>query len=97
MAEPEGSMTEVYVQPGEVHLVDKPAIMRTLLGSCVGITFLGSAARHCSALPSHAAALSCQSGEHRSLCAGRRYVDFAIRDMAQQLDSLGLSIAERCR
>jgi chemotaxis receptor (MCP) glutamine deamidase CheD len=23
------------------------------------------------------------------VCAGRRYVDFAIRDMAQQLDSFG--------
>ena len=37
MAELDGSLPEVYVQPGEVQLVDKPAIMRTLLGSCVGI------------------------------------------------------------
>ena len=30
---------EIYVQPGESHLVRGPAILRTLLGSCVGVTF----------------------------------------------------------
>ena len=28
-----------YVQPGESHLVTEPTILRTLLGSCVGIAF----------------------------------------------------------
>jgi chemotaxis protein CheD len=82
-------LREVYVQPGESHLVREPAILRTLLGSCVGIAFrvprlsLGSLCHpmlpRCPARPP--APLS------RS--AGRRYVDFAIREMARQLDALG--------
>jgi len=32
-------LPKVYVQPGESHLVAGPAIMRTVLGSCIGITF----------------------------------------------------------
>ena len=39
MAEAEKGLQELYVQPGESHLVRNPAILRTLLGSCVGITF----------------------------------------------------------
>ena len=30
---------EVYVQPGESHLVTEPSILRTVLGSCVGVAF----------------------------------------------------------
>lgn len=93
MAELEGSMTEVYVQPGEVQLVDKPAIMRTLLGSCVGITFwaprLGFAAL-CHPMLPHCPAKAASIGP----LAGRRYVDFAIRDVAGQLDSRGLRRGE---
>jgi len=33
-------LPEVYVQPGESHLVREPTMLRTLLGSCVGVTFL---------------------------------------------------------
>ena len=82
-------LPEVYLQPGESRLVREPTILRTLLGSCVGIAFrvprlsLGALCHpmlpRCPTRP--AVALS------RS--AGRRYVDFAIRDLARQFDGLG--------
>lgn len=77
---------EVYVQPGESCLVTRPAILRTVLGSCVGIAFLvprlGVAALCHPMLPRCPAKLL---GNR----AATRYVDFAIRDLARQLDSLG--------
>jgi chemotaxis protein CheD len=89
MAEPDGEWPEVYVQPGESHLVRGPTVMRTLLGSCVGVTFwherLGIGALCHPMLP-------CHPGDARgrmSLEAARRYVDFAICDLAAQFDSLG--------
>jgi chemotaxis protein CheD len=82
-------MAEIYVQPGESHLVRGPAILRTLLGSCVGVTFwnrkLNIAALCHPMLPEH-------PGEKKgklSLAAARRYVDFAIRDLTAQFDALG--------
>ena len=45
MAGPETERLEIYVQPGESHLVRGPAILRTVLGSCVGITFWNRASR----------------------------------------------------
>jgi chemotaxis protein CheD len=82
---------EVYVQPGESHLVRGPAILRTVLGSCVGVTFwhealeLGALCHPM--LPCHP-----QAARGRiDVAAARRYVDFAIRDLAAQFDALGAS------
>lgn len=89
MPEGSGSLREVYVQPGESHLVTEPAVMRTVLGSCVGIVFmvprLGIGAL-CHPMLPHCPA---HSLGRIAVAAGRRYVDFAIRDIAHQLDSLG--------
>jgi chemotaxis protein CheD len=87
--EPGELLPEVYVQPGEARLVREPSILRTLLGSCVGIAFriprLGVGALCHPMLPrcpSKPAAILSRS-------AGRRYVDFAIRDLARHFDQLG--------
>lgn len=94
MAERDGLPSEVYVQPGESCLVAQPAVLRTVLGSCVGITFcvvrLRVGALCHPMLPRCSAA---RSG-NMSAVAGRRYVDFAIRDMARQLDELGAQRSE---
>ena len=84
-----GELRVVYVQPGESHLVREPAVLRTLLGSCVGIAFraprLGLGALCHPMLP------CCPARQAAPLThsAGRRYVDFAIRDLARQFDALG--------
>ena len=92
MPQPDTALPEVYVQPGESHLVREPTILRTLLGSCVGIAFraprLGIGALCHPMLPR----MPGQTLAHRlSRSAGRRYVDFAIRDLARQFDALGAS------
>ena len=92
MASPESELREIYVQPGESHLASEPAVMRTVLGSCVGIAFrvprLGVGALCHPMMP------ACPPAKALSTKAGRRYVDFAIRDMARQLDRLGAARAE---
>jgi chemotaxis protein CheD len=94
MAEAEGMVLEVFVQPGESHLVQEPAILRTVLGSCVGVTFriprLGVAALCHPMLPSYPV----RGPTLLSLAAGRRYVDFTIRDLAGRFDSLGARRSE---
>ena len=90
MPEPETAIQEIYVQPGESHLVSQPAVLRTVLGSCVGVTFLvprlGIGALCHPMMPSCPPAKRAQLTTH----AGRRYVDFAIREIANRLDSLGV-------
>ena len=82
-------LPEIYVQPGESRLVREPAILRTLLGSCVGIAFwiprLGLGALCHPMLPR----LPAKQVTTLTRSAGRRYVDYAIRDLARKFDSLG--------
>jgi len=89
MAGREEPFTEVYVQPGESYLVRGPAVLRTILGSCVGVTFrhpvLDISALCHPMMPSHPA----KAGLRLDLAEARRYVDFAIRDLAAQFDALG--------
>ena len=94
MPRTDGALPEVYVQPGESHLVTEPVILRTVLGSCVGIAFLiprlGVAALCHPMLPVCPPELAAEN----NLAAGRRYVDFAIRDLAAQFQSLGAQKSE---
>jgi chemotaxis protein CheD len=87
-------LPEIYVQPGESRMVRKPVLLRTLLGSCVGITFwvprLGLAAICHAMLPSYPS----KPPPKRSRVNGHRYVDFAIRDLARKFDSLGVNRSE---
>jgi hypothetical protein len=58
MAEPEANDCRKSMCSRENRTwVREPAILRTVLGSCVGSHVSGSAAGHGRALPSHAAAL----------------------------------------
>ncbi|MFY9948572.1 MAG: chemotaxis protein CheD [Candidatus Sulfotelmatobacter sp.] len=90
----EGEVAEVYLQPGESHLARTPTIIRTILGSCVGVSFwsarLGAGALCHSQLPRYPRT----SSMRLNLAAGRRYVDFAIRDLARQFDDLGAARSE---
>jgi chemotaxis protein CheD len=83
------ALPEVYLQPGESRLVREPAILRTLLGSCVGIAFrvprLGVGALCHPMLPRFPG----KQALTLTRSAGRRYVDYAIRDLARQFDALG--------
>lgn len=85
----EEKLPEIYLQPGESRLVREPAILRTLLGSCVGVAFrvprLGLGALCHPMLPR----FPTKPPMPLSRAAGRRYVDFAIRELAHRFDALG--------
>ncbi len=85
---------QVYLRPGELHLARRPAILRTILGSCVGVTFwsarLGVGALCHAMLPRCPQTSSVGLGFAES----RRYVDFCIRYLAQKFDALGAARLE---
>jgi chemotaxis protein CheD len=94
MLEVECDLPEIYLQPGEVYLALQPAVLRTLLGSCVGVTFWS--ARYGAGALCHALLPWCPKNAPSglTLAAGRRYVDFVIRDLARQFDQLGAPRSE---
>jgi chemotaxis protein CheD len=83
MEETEIKLPEVYLQPGESFLAREPTIIRTILGSCVG----GLCHAQLPKSPK-------KSTAGLTLANGRRFVDFAIRDLARQFDDLGISRKE---
>ena len=94
MSEPALILPDLDLQPGELYLSRGPAILRTILGSCVGVTFwsarLGAGALCHGVLPRCPKAWPPGS----SPSVGHRYVDFSIRYLAQQFDTLGASRRE---
>ena len=89
MTEPVPILPDLNLQPGELYLARGPSILRTILGSCVGVTFwsqrLGAGALCHGVLPRcpRVWPLGSQPSD------GHRYVDFSIRYLAQQFDALG--------
>jgi chemotaxis protein CheD len=82
-------LPDLNLQPGELYLARSPAILRTILGSCVGVTFwcarLGAGALCHGVLPRCPRVWPVGSKPSD----GHRYVDFSIRYLAQQFDALG--------
>jgi chemotaxis receptor (MCP) glutamine deamidase CheD len=39
MLELNSELRELYLEPAELHIAREPAIIRTALGACIGITF----------------------------------------------------------
>lgn len=87
----ETDLAEIYVQPGESHLTTKSAILRTLLGSCVAVAFLekpGGVGALCHPMLPRCPEKTARSSNVKD---ARRYVDFAIRELAQRFDALGIA------
>ncbi len=88
--QPSAVLPDLNLQPGELYLTRTPAILRTILGSCVSVTFwsprLGAGAMCHGVLPRAPQAwpLGIDPSE------GHRYVDFSIRYLAQKFDALGV-------
>jgi chemotaxis protein CheD len=91
MTDPVLILPDLDLQPGELFLARSPSILRTILGSCVGVTFwsqrLGAGALCHGVLPR--SPKSWHPGF--KISEGHRYVDFSIRYLAQQFDALGAS------
>ena len=78
-------VAEVYLQPGELHLALGPTILKTILGSCVGVTFW-SWRLEIGAL-CHGVLPHCPSG----VVGGERYryVDFAVHHLIREMERCG--------
>jgi chemotaxis protein CheD len=89
MTDPLLILPDVNLQPGELYLARSPGILRTILGSCVGVTFwsrrLGAGALCHGVLPRCPRDWPAGS----DVAEGYRYVDFSIRYLAQQFDAIG--------
>jgi chemotaxis protein CheD len=88
----DGQIPEIFVQPGESHLVEEPTVLRTVLGSCVGVAFwiprqnIGALCHPMLPQLPVKSRMPHPHHEHKE-----RYVDFAIRDLARRLDSYGVA------
>lgn len=87
-------LPDLDLQPGELYLTRSPAILRTILGSCVSVTFwsqrFGAGALCHGVLPRCPLVWPASSRP----TDGHRYVDFSIRYLAQQFDALGAKRSE---
>ncbi len=87
-------LPEFYLQPGELRIVRNPSILKTVLGSCVGITFhaprLAVSALCHPMMPTH----TTNPCVRIDPIAARRYVDYVIREVADSFDSLGTARRE---
>jgi chemotaxis protein CheD len=90
MLELENELPEVYLHPGEAYFAREPAIIRTILGSCVGVTFWSPRLRMGALTHSQLPRCPANLAAALSVEAGRRYVDFAIRDAARRFDKCGV-------
>lgn len=81
-------LPDLNLQPGELYLARVPAILRTILGSCVGVTFwsrrLGAGALCHAVLPRCPADWASDDNVD-----AHRYVDCSIRHLAREFDALG--------
>jgi chemotaxis protein CheD len=89
MPDVKADMSQVYLQPGDLYVARSPAIIRTILGSCLGATFW-SARLGVGGL-CHALLPRCppNTAVPASRAHGYRYVDFCLRDMVRQFDQMG--------
>ena len=89
MSELASVLPDLNLQPGELYLARTPAILRTILGSCVGVAFWSKrlwAGALCHGVLPRAPAVW-PPGFTAS--DGHRFVDFSIRYLAREFDALG--------
>ena len=87
-----GVLPDLELQPGELFLARGQAILRTILGSCVGVTFWCrrlSAGALC-----HGVLPRCPADATPAPTEGARYVDFSIRHLTREFERLGASRKE---
>jgi chemotaxis protein CheD len=89
-----GRLAGIDLLPGKLHLAQSPSILRTILGSCISLTFFSSrlgAGAMCHSifprLPKNGPAGFNPWDEHR-------YVDASIRYLARRFESLGAHRSE---
>jgi chemotaxis protein CheD len=94
MIETTAILPDLNLQPGELYLAHSPAILRTILGSCIGVTFwsarLGAGALCHAVLPRCPQEWPADAGP----AEGHRYVDSSIRYLVSRFVALGARRSE---
>jgi chemotaxis protein CheD len=83
-------LPKINLQPGEVFLARSPTLLKTILGSCVSVTFWSPRLR--AGALCHGILPRCPPGA--GAADAHRYVDSAIRYLAARFDHLGVSRRE---
>lgn len=94
MASPTGDLPEFYLQPGELRIVRAPSILKSVLGSCVGITFHAPRLAVSALCHPMMPTLASKPFARTDLVAARRYVDYVIPEVAAIFESLGAARPE---
>ena len=85
------NLESIYLKPGEFYFGERPALVSTILGSCVSVTMFHPLSRTgaiCHGLlPSCGVKKSCEG----TCLEGFRYVDCAIKRMIRKFDSFGFN------
>jgi len=83
-------LPHVHLGVGEVRIAQTPVVLETVLGSCVAAVFWSS--RHQIGAMCHGALPTCPGSllNGHNLEQRFRYVDYSIRHLAEQFDSLGI-------
>jgi chemotaxis protein CheD len=81
---------DVYLKPGEIYISDKPAVVKTVLGSCISVTMFNARLRIGAICHGLLPECNEMNGCNCACIEGFRYVDCSIRRMLEELHSLGI-------
>ncbi|OGR05158.1 MAG: hypothetical protein A2511_06265 [Deltaproteobacteria bacterium RIFOXYD12_FULL_50_9] len=84
-------ISHVFLKPGEMYLTRHPAVIQTVLGSCVSVIFYN--ARISAAAMCHALLPRCKEGSYcdEGGVVTYRYVDSSVNRMLAEFSKLGIS------
>jgi len=84
-------LESIYLKPGEFHFGENPAVVSTILGSCVSVTMFhpgsGTGAICHGLLPRCGGKKSCNG----TCLEGFKYIDCSIKRMIKKFDALGIN------
>lgn len=83
--------SHIFLKPGEMHLTRQPAVIQTILGSCVAVIFYNT--RTGAAAICHALLPQCKEGSYcdEGGVVTYRYVDSSVNRMLVEFAKLGIS------
>ena len=91
MSPSDRKLESIYLKPGEFHFGENPAVVSTILGSCVSVTMFhpgsGTGAICHGLLPRCGGKKSCNG----TCLEGFKYIDCSIKRMIKKFDALGIN------
>ncbi len=85
------ALSSIFLKAGEILVSDKPAAVKTVLGSCVSVVMFNSRLRLGAVCHGLLPECNTMNGSHCACREGFRFVDCSIRKMLEELHSLGIT------